>query len=125
MNDVTVSGENTLTGNEGVLVQEAVSIENSLSSSVAEHTAFTRLKEGIAGEESRPVLREMVVDCLVPEFVRRPEHALGLITTLEAPGFHPDELLSGLRALRVVRDPGVLTALAHVGRRWGATNDVF
>ena len=67
----------------------------------------------------------MVVACLVPEVIRRPEHALWLIETLEASGIHSDELLSGLRALRVVRDPGVLAAMGRIGRRWGAYDDVF
>ena len=124
MGDVTNNDENKLADNAEFHIWKAVSNDDQDSLSVNENLAFARLKDSLAVEASRPVLRSMIAYCLVPEVIRRPEGALGLVTTLGNFGLHYDELQSGLSAARC-EGPWALSVMAGIGRRWGAYEDIF
>ena len=82
MGDVTVYDEK-LAANADFHVWNVAGSDESDALSVEEDLAFKRLRDGVAGEASRPALRGNVADCLVPEIVQHPERAAGLVRALE------------------------------------------
>ena len=91
LGQVTID-DDTLAENADFHVYKAIWNHDPDPLAVAENIAFIQLRDGVTGEASRHALRKTVVDRLIPEIIRRPDRALGLITTLDGSGFSFDEL---------------------------------